>query len=209
MKKNDLILSVHIPKCGGTTFRSILNKIYAPDIFFEYSQESDQIVNAKNISENVKCIHGHLIYKAYKQLIHSSNLITFLRHPVYRTISFYEHIKRIPSDAGTLSQFFNSSNPSLIEFAEHPIARNYGLGFTGNLNPDDFLFIGFLEEFESSIKNCSKALNWQVIPSYEIKNKGNLKEDILTKNQYEYIKDLNKEELNWYNHAKSKFLNFN
>ena len=209
MKKNDLILSVHIPKCGGTTFRSILNKVYAPDIFFEYSQESDQIVNANNISENVKCIHGHLLYNAYKHLIHSSNLITFLRHPVYRTISLYEHIKRLPSNGGPLAKFIIDKDPTIIEFSEHPVARNYGLGFTGYINPEDFLFIGFLEEFESSVKKCSKALNWQVIPSYEIKNKGNLKENILTKNQYEYIKDLNNEELIWYNHAKSKFLNFN
>lgn len=205
MKKNELILSVHIPKCGGTTFRSILNKIYAPDIFFEYSQESSQSKNAKNISKNVKCVHGHLIYKAYKQLIRSSSLITFLRHPVYRTISLYEHIKRLPSDGGILAKFIIADDPTIIEFSEHPVARNYGLGFTGNLNPEDFLFIGFLEEFETSITNCSKALNWQVIPNYELKNKGNTKKNILTKNQFEYIKDLNKEEFNWYNHAKSKF----
>lgn len=201
-KYKNLICSVHIPKCGGTSFRQSLLQEYDSALFTEYGTPREQKQNKKKINTSHKCIHGHLVFRAYKDILDNSKKITFMRDPVSRTISLYYDIKT-HDRLGVLSKFVYDNNPSLVDFAEHPMAVNYGIQCIGHYNPDQFLFIGILEKYDYSLKRCSKLLNWNSKPKkYNLNCSNILNINTLNKKVYDHIKKLNKEEFEWYEYAK-------
>ena len=200
LKYRDLVCSIHIPKCGGTSFRHTLFNEYNSSLFTEYGTPREQRQNKINIKKSHRCIHGHIVYRAYKDVLDHSKKITFMRDPVFRTISLYYDIKS-HKRLGKLAKFVYKNNPSIVEFAEHPLAINYGLQCIGHYNPNQFSFIGILEQYEKSIKTCCRKLRWSEKVKIIHINEGYHKSSF-EKKIYNHIKELNNEEFEWYKHAK-------
>ena len=206
-KRDSLVVSIHVPKCGGTSFRVVLNAIYEKGLFLEYSaSREEQISNAKSIDHETECIHGHLLYDGYGQVMRYAKLITWLRHPVDRTVSLYNHIMSKPTAGHELHDWVISNQPPLLEFAEFKLSRNFALGGLINFIPEDFEFIGFLESAKSSMIKCASALGWSTIPEFPHVNKGSaIQTHSLTERERKFIEDLNSEEMKWYLRAKKVF----
>lgn len=99
-----IIISVHVPKTGGTSFRKILEGFYGtgfqqdcawvprpsvmegPDL-----QGSDAEI--REALHDIRCIHGHFDVKKYMRLMRIDGIkpvfVTWLREPIERAISTY------------------------------------------------------------------------------------------------------------------------
>ena len=99
------LLSIHIPKCGGTSFKEALKVWYGGNLFFHYFDEKNNLMPQKiklkswNRNDYIKyvCIHGHFNHKRgfgvddyYPNI---KQAITFLRDPAEIALSvfFYNH----------------------------------------------------------------------------------------------------------------------
>ena len=98
-KQNKLILiSLHIPKTAGTSFRNILKSVYGENqvVRFDISRmgvvRMNENVYQKSKLPNVKVIHGHFTFQDLSgsfTLPETYKLITWMRDPVKRVISNY------------------------------------------------------------------------------------------------------------------------
>lgn len=157
MNKNIELISIHIPKCGGTNFRNILNMHYrnVPDL--------------KNLKALDNCIHGHFpitpeLLKEYS----NAKICTWIRHPIDRIISYYYDWK-------FNKQSFRKEKITLIEFVEADFVQNNMFKWIDQISLDDFDFIGCLEEYEKDVVKFLGLMGWKTTYDYDYKR--NIVED--------------------------------
>jgi len=83
---------LHFPKTGGTSLARFLKSSHSTNYHVDRWRDLDE--TKKTYSE---LLYGHLMFDQIKDLQTKCYLITLLRHPIERTISFYFHVKRSPS----------------------------------------------------------------------------------------------------------------
>ena len=198
------ILSLHVPKSGGTSFAKTLEQIYKSQFLSHYPALQDQ--GSINLSSKTECVHGHLYIDIYQSIFPNAEFITWLRHPVDRTVSLYHHILKNPDPENDLHKEILLGNLNLLEFSELEWARNQSLHWFGDRNPEDFKFIGFLETSKSSIVKCTAALGWPYVPKFPWKNKNAKSQSLkLSAKDRKFIEGKNREELLWQEKARKIF----
>lgn len=170
--------------------------IYGESYLPHYPPLEEQGDEESDIFENKSCVHGHLVLDRYVQLYEPEVFITWLRCPINRTISLYNHILKSPDPSNSLHQKIIAEKLSLLKFCELEFNRNQLFYWIGNRNPENFRFIGFLDMVQTSIVKCAAALNWTYIPEFPWVNKtkkGNIIE--VSSSEREFIRSKNKDEL--------------
>ena len=121
-----MIISMHAPKSGGTSFKTILNQHFGKSLLEDYSdkpinqstEKRNQDAEKHNSSLNflkkatyklkgIQCIHGHFLPYKYHKFKTDKNVyfVTWLRDPVERLISHYYHWHRVnPANPAPLLQ---------------------------------------------------------------------------------------------------------
>ena len=144
-------LSIHIPKTAGTTFRELLQKYYGEAICLHYYRPFDYTGRPiDEIPSGTQCVHGHFGARRFLENYNEIELITWIRNPVDRVVSEYEHLKRSPDPQSGLSQLI-AAGATLLDFAEHDYARNTHARYFDGINPDHFTFVGLSENFDSEL----------------------------------------------------------
>ena len=88
------IVSIHIPKTGGTSFWRVLEHIYGPKAVqrvFPREYEAEAPISVKR---GIRALHGHFRYADLGQRVQVASpvkLVTWLRNPVDRVISNYHY----------------------------------------------------------------------------------------------------------------------
>jgi hypothetical protein len=93
------LIHMHIPKCGGTTLRSLLIAAVPQAIRFEV--DSRNIAGSRAILTcmpekkrgEIRLLHGHLSYGWHELLPRRVRYITVLRDPDSRVISHYNYVR--------------------------------------------------------------------------------------------------------------------
>jgi len=148
-----MIISVHIPKCGGTSFRAVLEGIYGKNLWLNYgAMFSPEQVRTDLIPRNTQCIHGHFLANTFDELVPQPRLIAWLRHPVERVVSNYYHFLRSPDRRDACCRELLDKNLSLEEFAELDWMRNEATRYLAGKPVESFAFVGILERFEESVQ---------------------------------------------------------
>jgi len=89
---------VHIAKTAGTSFKLILHHYFPEHLIAKNVTEADFIKNRSIANEgNYLLYYGHCNHDFHKLLPGTNKIITFLRDPVQRVISNFEHIQRTPT----------------------------------------------------------------------------------------------------------------
>ena len=96
------LLFLHIPKAGGTTLHSVIERQFAPHVTFTISG----MTPSKSIREfielpperrsKIRLLKGHMPYGLHKYLSVPATYITMLRDPVDRVVSHYYFVRRSP-----------------------------------------------------------------------------------------------------------------
>jgi hypothetical protein len=123
-----LIQFQHIPKTGGSTFYTVLKRIYGTsqiidlnneDVDYEFSNElfKSKISSEITMKENAKSVFGHFRYGIHNNLKLKARYVTFFRNPIDQFLSQYYYIlnldeypdvKHIVSLTENLEQYINS-----------------------------------------------------------------------------------------------------
>ncbi|MDM8567094.1 sulfotransferase family 2 domain-containing protein [Candidatus Halobeggiatoa sp. HSG11] len=173
-----MLISIHIPKTGGTSFRTLLEEHFKDKLLLDYTDRPMKNGNlVRNISalggifktkrtEKYDCIHGHFLPIKYRSLKDKS-LAIWLRDPVERALSRYYHWKRhFSQNDFQFKKYIKDPNISLEKFCGIKHYQNLYSKYLWGMKLTDFQFIGITENYENSI-NIFKRM-------YNIENSTNL-----------------------------------
>ena len=179
VRNNIELVSVHIPKTAGTSFRNMLKAVYGDeqvarlDIDLIYEQVKLETVDFKKnrLPRNIKVIHGHFSPGLLLQKFRLSDdvpFITWLRHPVDRVISnFYYLEKRLLEELENQEeglQLVGVLQRDLLEYAAAEINCNRIHKFLAGKPLDTYAFVGIQEYFEEDVAFLANQMGWDVPP---------------------------------------------
>jgi hypothetical protein len=204
------LISIHIPKTAGTSFRLLLKKEYGEtgavrlDLVEGAIRLENKTLETLILPASVRAIHGHMCFRDVSAHFDIENvpLITWLRHPVERVLSNYYYLW------DRLHDFIPIENHAVIprmvrhleEFIEAEPNRNRIAKFLEGATPDDFAFIGIMEHFEAEIPRLAERMNWKnrTVP---VVNKTKTARPEISDALRQHIAVLNAEDMHWYHTA--------
>jgi len=167
------LISVHTPKCAGTSLRDALIDIYTSEkIYFDYDDRPIDpaapinidpegfFVDRKGIDRlgGKSAVHGHFNINKYRDERHCAR-ITFLRNPIDRTISHYFFWMSLEKYGHTLHDYVVDNNLSFRRFIRLPLIRNfYTAGIFRGVDMTAFDFIGRYERYEDDLCRLGAVL---------------------------------------------------
>ncbi|WP_160063865.1 sulfotransferase family 2 domain-containing protein [Psychromonas sp. L1A2] len=151
---NNNFFFIHIPKTAGTSFRKSLEDKYS--VMADYGAQSAEThaflkeciyTNNAPLLLKGKCktlqdtwLTGHVPLKKYSNMVSARHIVTFLRDPVERVISHYNHSVSYQGFKGDLSSFLKQPHSSNFQ---KKILNTLPLGLIG--------YIGLTDCYDESI----------------------------------------------------------
>jgi hypothetical protein len=189
------LISIHIPKTAGTSFRAALDNVYGKSLATDYSSEK---ISNPHI---YKAIHGHFPAAKYAKDFPRAKTIMWLRHPVNRIVSYYHFWKKTPRHGNPNHDFFldNVHNMTVVDFAELPFIRNeLPDWYLHDFDISRFFFVGITERYNQDLQRLAKLMKWKNIQSYE--HNVTERKAAISLNEHQKIKELYRFEMDLYNH---------
>jgi hypothetical protein len=179
-----MIVFVHVPKAGGSTFYSILRDVYGLPELYKLSRDAGVLRAYSELSASrrsrVRVIYGHVDYGVAGLQAQTAQYITFVRDPVTRAVSLYYYIKHQLNDPlhalatrTSLAEFVETSGSS--EFDNGMVRRFSGVGDTvafgectremletAKRNLAQFAFVGLTERFDEGYALLCQRFGWPV-----------------------------------------------
>ena len=237
MSKANLIRFLHIPKTAGSTFTDILKRQYWPKAFFEFSGnlQGDRKRFAALSEEDKKRIVlfiGHAPLHTGIAMADQAIVISFLREPVSRVMSFCQHVYEGKSpylreifspQTFNLDVFLKSGNSELSNLQTKMLLSDYDIHelidkrFVSKKTIIDkaldnlfnrILSYGLTEYFDESLIMIAHDLGWKrPFYFYYRRNIKNISKKLMFKKRHiNIIKELNALDIALYESAKRRFL---
>lgn len=213
IKNNIELVSLHIPKTAGTSFRNILKEQFSNksvvrlDIYDSGVIHLDEKNYTKTeLKSHVKIIHGHFKYPDLIQKFDISEdvpFITWLRDPVARVVSNYYFLLKIIADRlkeKPEENLLNRVAKSLKEFAAQEETQNVMSKFLVGLELEQFKFIGIQDSFESELERLVKTMGWEKVKNIKHNVTGKTTPPI-DEETLEFIKKVNQKDIELFNRA--------
>jgi len=200
-----MFISVHIPKTAGTTFRELLANHFGDDLCLFYGGWRDRhLAPMAQPPPSLRCIHGHFHARDFDAPFPAGRRIVWLRDPVERVCSEYEHHCRHRDPRNPLSTLVGAGT-GLLEFAEHREARNTQSRVLQGLALEDFAFVGISELFDAELVRLRLATGIGLPCGHRV-NANPARRTVrypLAADQYRTVMRLNREDHELYRDAKS------
>ncbi len=157
------IISVHVMKTAGTSFKKVLSDIFdEEELYFDYDDNllknkkflaglyhflygNRPLVDEPGRARQYKCIHGHIDVNKYDHIYQDIDYATWLREPTQQLLSFYFFTNSKKgadsNDEERMKRFFQKPRnlqSKLIKPEKNDIM--------------DFKFVGITEEFGRGIE---------------------------------------------------------
>lgn len=146
---NKTIMSVHLPKAGGSSMRVSLAQQFGNRALFDYGRGPlgpQAHVIEPLVPPGIELVHGHFRPVRWAGAAPDAYWFTFLRHPVDLLLSFYFFWRTMPYEGLPLHRRFLDEQPDIESFAAWPpIQRLSSETFFGGQDMERFDFIGFHE----------------------------------------------------------------
>lgn len=177
-----MLISLHIPKSAGTSFKILLESYYKNSFLEDYDDLplnkpfEQALEEAERFSENlnsfkrlkyfikgIKCIHGHFLIRKYIKFVNYDNVIfiTWVREPLERMQSHYDYWYRTYNPKTTkafLHKKVVEEKWSFETFCFSEEMKNIYSKFFHDFSLDDFDFIGVTEFFNEDATYFMKKL---------------------------------------------------
>lgn len=155
---------MHIPKTAGTSFRASLEKSelvvcdygkgkeHTSAVVSEYIYDRDDTYGLKEqLSQEDTWLCGHMHLNKYLGIVEPQNIVTFVREPVERVISHFNHEVRWGDSSITLEQFLSSNR-----------AQNFQHRFLQGLPLSLIGFVGVTEKYSASLDLIDNEIGLKV-----------------------------------------------
>lgn len=196
------LVSIHIPRTGGTTFRNLLFYWYGILNVYHDETHKSYIPNTKvgPIPSNIHMfdvIHGHFPYKKYEYL--KLPMITWVRHPVDILISQFHVLSKhnVTPRSPKIHLRVVRKEISMTEYAEYKGSHNTLHKFIGGVDLDKFAFIGITEHYAHSLcrfRGWNRLPIPNVFPIYNSQSYPDVSEEVRN-----HIASFNKKDIELYN----------
>lgn len=210
------LISIHIPKTAGTSFRNILKGVYGEDgvvrldiglVQKEVSINQQHYLHSE-LPNGTRVVHGHFSYPLFREKFQApadAPIITWLRDPVDRVISNYFYLaKRLREELDEQGKGLNilgKMQRSLLEYARFEPAQNRMSKFLTGLELEDFFFVGIQEEYELSLQRLSGLLEWEEYPVFHHNKTGAAHPKRVSDEERAIIRSLNQKDVALYERA--------
>lgn len=214
-----MLIFVHIPKTAGTSFKGLLNQIYAPSetIIIDSSEwykntNYSKITNRNGLpgsqqiqpSSQIKYIVGHFNADRFINLYPDAAYITWVRDPIQRLISNYNYYLRGGVYYGQMTD--QKRKYDIIDFETY-CTHKHNINTMSqqiNLPLSKFKFIGIAEHYEEEIKRFKKVTGIDITEDSNYANvnpdKKNVKESYkITEEQKQKLIALHDQDYKLYN----------
>ncbi len=216
------LISVHVPKTAGVTFRTLLRDVYgAQAVHLDYGDRALDPVSTfqtdparwraessrtgESLPPETRVIHGHFGGAKYDQIYPGARKIVWLRDPVARLVSHYHYWCDLPPTAHSLHRRLLDEKLSLLEFARLDGMRNIlARVFLRDCRLEDFTFVGVQEKFAKDLRSLGRLLGWPSKLSVGAENRNPRAEyraATLSKEEHGEIAALNAEDMAIYRKA--------
>lgn len=178
------LYSIHIPKCGGTSFRTALEGWFGDRFFIHYFQQADRPPERIDALPG-SCVHGHFNRTKGLGLLDyypdARQAITVLRDPLEAAVSNYHFWKNTARERqlrlGVIEEGSEDDYRDLDDFfRKRPLSHipNYLPAEVTGENVREimeryFIFVGLLEEARSSLALLARIIGRKP-PQLEQKN---------------------------------------
>lgn len=205
------LVSLHIPKTAGTSFRNILKEVYGEEhvVRFDINKNisvENEVFTDRKLKRNIHVIHGHFQYNVLIENVELPKgvpVITWLRDPVERVISNYYYLDKIlreeldeeSKDLDILAKM----QKTLLEYANADANRNRISKFLNGVKPEELFFVGLVEHYTEDLQDLARLLKW--------KDYTPLKQNVTGEKPFvddatiKIIKEINNEDYDIYNKA--------
>ncbi|WP_445363367.1 sulfotransferase family 2 domain-containing protein [Microbulbifer sp. ANSA003] len=173
-------LFVHIPKTAGTSFRLGSDGFFGRDfVCKDYGPKSPSTsplvkrwagdapdywaFNKALIASNVRLVAGHFPAGKYTSLLGVEKTISFVRDPLQRLVSEYQHMVRNYGLAKSFPEFYR---------LPHNINRQFKL--LGQANWPTFGFVGVTERYADSLRIINKKYGLDIRHTIENTGRSNI-----------------------------------
>jgi len=160
------LISIHLPKTAGWSFRAALDAEYGDDLWAVYHDEPG---NARDY----RAVHGHFRPARFWSAGRNARLVMWMRDPVERIRSWYDYWDAAAPSGERDHEAFRAADMSLAEFAAWDVVTGQfeHVFLDGTSGLDDFDFIGFTEHFEEDLHRLAGRLQWRTTPSVVTANR--------------------------------------
>ncbi len=197
------IISIHIPKTGGTSFYHILKQVYGKRLSVPFKRSDYQKAVAdgntlqSSLPAELEVLHGHFYYCEIKKIHveHRPKIICWLRDPVERVISNYrffrEGLQNPQRNAVQYELNKHRASESLLEYASKEENRNRMTQFLKGIALEELFFVGIMENYANDIQRLAKRLNWPDVAIPHLNN-GQLTSPVIAE-----AEDVKKQLMEW------------
>jgi hypothetical protein len=148
-----MLISVHVPKCAGTSFRLLIDKLFGSGVWHNYGIiVSKEQAKAELIPDGTRIIHGHFLADAFDRVAPSRSLVTWVRHPVQRVVSNYYHFLRSPDMRDDCCRILHERKLGIRQFSDLEWMQNGISRYLAGKPIDQFEFVGVSEQFPQSMR---------------------------------------------------------
>lgn len=149
------LISVHIPKTAGTSFRAVLEAEYGDDLAPVYG---DIGVDGRAH----RAVHGHFSPSQFWSAGRGAKLVMWLRDPAERIASYYDFWRTAEPHGNPNHDEFLASDMTLAEFAAWPPIRDeFAQKYVEDLSPADVDFVGISERYAADLSRLAALLGWR------------------------------------------------
>ncbi|HEY3757876.1 MAG TPA: hypothetical protein VGL42_17100 [Opitutaceae bacterium] len=199
-----MVVSVHIPKSAGTSFRWVLQGLYGERVWFDYGRIFHRGQALPGIiPAGTQCIHGHFLADAFDRLYPRRKLITWVRHPVERVAATYHHFLRQPDMRDDCCRALYERKLSIREFSDLDWMCNTATRYLAAKPIGDFAFVGVVERFDECVRRFATEFGGSVraIPRQNVNRERTTTHYDLPPEIFEHILSRNAADMEWYDKA--------
>jgi len=159
---SELLVSVHIPKTGGVTFREWLEAWAGDRLVHDYADRPlapepafarvRRRLARPSLPPGTRVVHGHFRASKYRRSHPDARLVTWFRDPIERLVSHYHYWQRVPDLDNATCRRLLDEKLSLVEFARIPEMRDVHSRFLDGVPVSAFAFVGLTEAYDESLR---------------------------------------------------------
>jgi hypothetical protein len=170
-----MLLSIHVPKAAGNSFRVALMASYGDRLMRDYGDWAgfdEPVANERRarrtdamrarreeLLHDYDAIHGHFIPDKYIGLFPQSDFIAFFRDPYQQSLAHYYFLKRRPvrehdanREVHPEVRMLHEARMSVTDYLEWNAFYNQQTQYLGSLSIDDLAFVGLAERYAESLE---------------------------------------------------------